>query len=291
MSPTQARAFHAVATAGSFTAAARKLGVSQPTITTQVKELETHYGVELFHRHGRGVRLTATGHELLAFVHRMQQHQQDAIGYLQAVQGLSTGALRIGTYSPHDAIDLVAALQRRHPGLDLSVSFGNSRQLEAGLIDHHLDVAVFGCRGQRAEFHVLPYRRPRLVVVVGRTHPWSRRRSVSLRELADQPLVVREPGSEARRAFEEASERLGVLPRTAIEIASREGVLAAVARGMGAAVIFDEGPIPPDLVAKVAIRGAPIVTEVDVVCLAERRTNRIIAAFFDLAQAMRPMRP
>ena len=63
MSPTQARAFHAVAMAGSFTAASKILNVSQPTMTTQVKELEALYGVELFHRHPRGVVLTDTGHE------------------------------------------------------------------------------------------------------------------------------------------------------------------------------------------------------------------------------------
>ncbi len=91
MSPTQARAFHAVATAGSFTAAAKALRVSQPTVTTQVKELEAHYGVELFHRHPRGVTITDTGRELLLIVRRIQSSQQDAIEYLQTVQDLHTG--------------------------------------------------------------------------------------------------------------------------------------------------------------------------------------------------------
>ena len=79
MSPTQARAFHAVATAGSITAAAKVLNVSQPTITTQVRELETLYGVELFHRHPNGVTLTNVARELLVIIRRMQANQQDAI--------------------------------------------------------------------------------------------------------------------------------------------------------------------------------------------------------------------
>ena len=102
MSPTQARAFHAVATAGSITAAAKVLNVSQPTITTQVRELETLYGVELFHRHPNGVTLTNVARELLVIIRRMQANQQDAIQYLQTVQDMRIGHLRIGSYGPYE---------------------------------------------------------------------------------------------------------------------------------------------------------------------------------------------
>ncbi len=90
MLPTQARAFLAAANAGSFTAAAKALNVSQPTVTTQVKDLETLYGVELFHRNVSGVSLTATVQELLSIVLRIYANQQDAVEYIQAVQVLHT---------------------------------------------------------------------------------------------------------------------------------------------------------------------------------------------------------
>lgn len=61
MRHTQLRSFHAVAQGGGFTAAARELGVSQPTITTQVKSLEDEFGIELFVRRGRRIELTETG--------------------------------------------------------------------------------------------------------------------------------------------------------------------------------------------------------------------------------------
>ena len=65
MLPTQLRTFYAVAREGSFTAAARVLHVSQPTLTSQIKKLEASYGIDLFRRHGRGVELTETGKQLL----------------------------------------------------------------------------------------------------------------------------------------------------------------------------------------------------------------------------------
>lgn len=289
MSPTQARAFHAVASAGSFTAAARALNVSQPTVSTQVKQLETLYGVELFHRHGRGVTLTGSGHELLAIVRRMYADQQDAVEYLQSVQGLRTGQLLVGAYGPYDAIDLLSVYHGRYPGLDVSLSFANSSQLQEELLNHHLDVAVFSGVGQRAEFHSLAYNRPRLIAIVGKTHRWSRRRSIAFHELNGQPLVLREPGSEVRRAFSEAAERLGLHPVTAVEIGSREGIIAAAAQNIGIALAFDEGLIPERSVSKLRIRDAEVIAHVDVVCLEERKNNRAIGAFFAIAEELRPV--
>ena len=147
MSPTQARAFHAVATAGSFTAAAKVLNVTQPTITTQVRELERLYGVELFHRRPRGITLTDTGHELLVIIRRIHTNQQDAVQYLSTVQDLHTGHLRIGSYGPYDVVKILAAFTQLYPGLTCSLTFANSGKLRDDLLNHNLDVAVktHGC--------------------------------------------------------------------------------------------------------------------------------------------------
>jgi aminoethylphosphonate catabolism LysR family transcriptional regulator len=287
MSPTQARAFFAVANAGSFTAAARSLNVSQPTVTTQVKELETFYGVELFHRHGRGVSLTTTGQELLTIVRRIYANQQDAVEYLQAVQGLHTGQMRIGAYGPYHVIELLSAFHQRYPGLHTSLEFANSRQLQDDILGHHIDVAVFSRIDRRAEFHTLAYDQSRLIAIVGKMHPWSRRKSIDVRELNGQPVILREPGSEVRRAYVEMAQHHDLKPASEIEVGSREGTVAAAALNAGVALIFDEGLIPEQSVCKLRIRDFDFVAHVNVVCLGERKDNRAIRAFFELAEEMR----
>lgn len=287
MSPTQSRAFYAVATQGSFTAAARSLNVSQPTVTTQVKELETLYGVELFHRHARGVFLTDTGRELLGIIRRMYARQQDAVEYLRAVQGLQTGSLRIGAYGPYDVIEILAEFNRRHPGLDVSLGFANSTTLQEELLNHTLDVAVFGSLESRSEFHTLAYSRSPLVVIVAKTHRWGRRKSIRMHELNGERLIVREPGAEARRAFEEAMGQAGLDPDDVMEIGSREGIVAAVARGIGVGTICDVGALPEQSVSKLAIADVHVVNHVDIVCLAERKGSRIIGAFLETAGDLR----
>ena len=287
MSPTQARAFLAVANAGSFTAAAKALNVSQPTVTTQVKDLETLYGVELFHRHGRGVSLTATGRELLSIVRRIYANQQDAVEYLQAVQGLHTGQMRIGAYGPYHVIELLSAFHRRYPDLDSSLGFANSRQLQDDILGHNIDIAVFSRVERRAEFHTLAYNQSRLIAIVGKTHPWSRRKSIDVRELNGQPLILRESGSELRRIYAEMERHHNLKPGSVIEIVSREGTVAAAALNVGVAMIFDEGLIPEQSVCKLRIRDVDFVAQVNVVCLEERKDNRAIRAFFELAEEMR----
>jgi DNA-binding transcriptional LysR family regulator len=91
MTPTQARAFLAVAIEGSFSAGARRLNVSQPTVTSQVAAVERQYKVELFHRMGRGVRLTGAGSELLPIVRRMFATFDEASAYLEDFRGLRRG--------------------------------------------------------------------------------------------------------------------------------------------------------------------------------------------------------
>ncbi len=287
MSPTQARAFLAVANAGSFTAAAKALNVSQPTVTTQVKDLETLYGVELFHRHARGVSLTTTGQELLSIVRRIYANQQDAVEYLQAVQGLHTGQMRIGAYGPYHVIELLSAFHQRYPNLDSSLGFANSRQLQDDILGHNIDIAVFSRVERRAEFHTLAYNQSRLIAIVGKKHPWSRRKSIDVRELNGQPLILREFGSEVRRAYVEMERHHGLNPGSAIEIGSREGTVAAAALNVGVAMIFDEGLIPEQSVCKLRIRDVDFVAQVNVVCLEERKDNRAIRAFFELAEEMR----
>lgn len=283
MTPTQARAFLAVALKGSFSEAARSLGVSQPTITNQVREIERRHEVELFHRSGRGAALTPVGEALLPFIRRMFGSFEEAGSYLDEVRGLRRGHLRIGSYGPYDVMKVVARYRQRFPAVTLSVDFANSQILAEKLVDYELDIAVLGRIEQQPEFHTVPFRNPPLVVIAPRTAPWTARRSVSVRDLKDETIIRREPGSAARMAHDRLFAKARIAPARILQFGSREGVVSAVAEGIGVATIFDEGILPQDRVVKLKIAGAAISSRVDVVCLAGRRTDRLIAGFLDAA--------
>ena len=110
-------AFHAVARSGGFTAASKVLNIGQPTVSTHVSALEDHFGVELFHRRGRRVELTAIGRELLTITEGLFGREGEAIELLRAVQARETGSLRIGAVRPLDAMEICARLLNQYPNL------------------------------------------------------------------------------------------------------------------------------------------------------------------------------
>ena len=145
MRPTfaQLEAFYWVARLGSVKEAARQLGLSQPTISLRIDDLEAELGVTLFERAGRGICPTRRGEGLLPRVSAVMEdfaRIRTAIGDTM----LAEGAIRIGvaeTFAQACLPDYVRALSSRHPNLQLEVVVGTSAELEADVVERRLDVA------------------------------------------------------------------------------------------------------------------------------------------------------
>jgi LysR family transcriptional regulator, low CO2-responsive transcriptional regulator len=286
MTPTQARAFLAVALKGSFSEAARSLGVSQPTVTYQIKEIERKHEVELFYRSGRGASLSQVGQSLLPYIQRMFGSFEEAGTYLDDIQGMHRGHIRIGSYGPYDVMRLVARYSSQFPTVSISVDFSNSQSLTEKLLRYELDIAVLGSIKKQPEFYALPFSNPPLIVIAPRIPPWTGRYSVSASDLNKQTIVRREPGSAARAAHDRLFAQAKISPSRIIQCAGRDGVVSAVAAGIGVGTIFDEGILPDDRVIKLKIPGPAIHSKVDIVCLADRKSNKLISSFLKIAQAM-----
>lgn len=286
MTPAQARAFHTVAIEGSFTAAARALNLSQPTLTNQVKQIESRYRVELFHRSSRGVRLTETGNRLLAIARRMFGSFDEAVAFLQEVHGLQQGNLRVGSYEPYEMSCVLARYIERYPGVQVTATCANSPELATRLINYDVDVAILASSEGREELHAVPFHQPRLVAIAQRVDMWAARSGMRPAEFANHTMIIREPGSAARKAFEQLLLEAGISRAKFLVFDSREGVLSAVAAGLGISAVFDEGLLPLDRIVKLPIRGCNIRSDVRLMCLKERRNSAPIRAFIELAAAL-----
>ncbi len=287
---TQIRSFHAVASEGGFTAAARAINVGQPTITTQVKALEEYFKVELFHRRGRRVELTDLGKALFGLSQRIMSLEAEAAGLLLAAGGLNSGTLKVGAVGPFHAIEMLSAFNERYPGIKLPIRTGNSREMLELLFEFQVDVAVLAYVEGDDRLLAMPYSRHPVVAFVNHTHPWWQRGAVSIEEFQDQPVVLREVGSTTRLAFENALAVAGITADIVMEIGSREAVWLAVEKGVGIGVVSDIEFIPHPNLRPVAIENADIYTYAHVVCLAERKESRIIRAFLQIAEALKAKR-
>jgi len=282
---THLRSFHAVATQGGFTAAGRQLHIGQPTVTRQVRELEDRFGIELFHRRGRHVEPTDVGHRLLEITRRMFSMEREALDLMNAAGGFHTGHLSVGAVGPYHVTEMLADFRVRYPGLSIAVEIGNSRVVRQGLLEYRTDVAVLAQIEADPRFHALPYAEHPVVAFVSESHRLAARRSVSLADLARETLILGEPGSSTRRALEAAMTAAGLAPRHELEIGSREAIWWAVLQGLGVGVVSEYEFIPhPDL-RRLRLAGGRITTAQYVVCLQERREERLLHAFLEIADA------
>jgi len=281
MSTARYRAFVAVAHQGSLSAAARLLGLSQPTISSQIATLERQSRVELFHRRGYRMALTSAGARLLPLAQKLMALESEADFFLRDAGQLNQGELKIGAVGPFHVIEMVAAYRARHPGLQLSIRMGNSQQVLHDLEHYTTDVAVLAGLYERPELLAREYARHAIILFAHVEHPFARRASVGLEELQGQPLLLREPGSTTRTALEQALRGAGVQPRIDLEIGSREAIREAVARGLGLGAVSEAEFIPDPRFAPVRIAGDPASTTTYVYCMAERRDSLLIGSFLD----------
>ncbi len=286
MNHSQLRAFHAVAIQGGFTKAAAALRVTQPTLSGQVKALEESYGVKLFERRGRSIEITGLGRALLEITRRHFHLETEAEQLMSAARGLLHGHLRLGADSPYNVIPLLAAFGRRYPAIQRSISFGNTQRLLRGLQDHDSDVAVLPEVSSGSELVAVPFKRDRLVAFVDRGHAWSRRRSIRLRDLEHQAMVLREPGSTTRAIFDRALVRAKITLGEVMEIGSREGVREAVAAGLGIGVVSEGEFGHDDRLRQLPVRDFKLQVTEYVVCLRERSETPVVKAFFDLVDEL-----
>jgi LysR family transcriptional regulator, low CO2-responsive transcriptional regulator len=279
ISHSQLRAFHAVATEGSFTRAAQLMNVTQPTLSGQVRALEERFGVRLFDRRRRRIEVTDIGRNLLDITFRMFSLELEAVQVLSAAHALKRGHLRIGADAPYHSVPFLSAFHRRYPDLRLSMTMGNTKSLLDDLLDQRCDVAIAANVKSDSRIFALPFRQDHFIAFVDRAHPWARRRGVQLAELAGQRLLLREPTSNTRQTFDAAMAKGNIVLGEVLEIGSREAIKEAVAAGLGVGVIA-QSELGDDLRLKaLPFEGQQITSTEFVACLQERKSSPLVKAF------------
>jgi DNA-binding transcriptional LysR family regulator len=231
--------FVAVAEEGQVTRAAVRLSVAQPAISAQLRRLERELGEPLFHRDQRGVRLTGAGEAFLPHARAALAAAERGRDAIVSLRGLLTGSLRIGVVRPVDGRFAAAlgAFHRAHPAVRIAVVEQHNEPLLAALGNGEIDVALVGtARRPPPPIRTRVIAAEPLVLGVRPGHPLSRRQTVALTALREEPMITLTRESGLRAVLENACREAGFSPRITVEAGELRGLAELAAEGLGVAI-------------------------------------------------------
>lgn len=239
------RAFHAIAAECGVSRAARRLNVSQPTLSQQLKALEARHGVSLFEGRRSPLTLTTAGRDLFVLTQRLFSTASDIDEMLGEASNLVGGVLRLGSDSPRYAARVVELFHRRHPHTGVQVRTGNAAEVMRWLSAAQIDAALASDPPADAAFSYDLLYTDGLTCALPSDHPLAAHAAVPVEALATEVLLLREPTSKTRSFVERALADMGIAPTAILEFQGRETIREAIALGLGVSVFFSS-ECPPD---------------------------------------------
>ena len=234
------RYFTEVVRQQSFTRAAQKLYVTQPTISKMLRQLEEELGCTLLLRDGRKLHLTDSGQAVyqrgLAILQEFHQLESE----IGDINQLKTGELRLGI-PPMVGMQIagsISAFRRRYPGIELKISEFGGLTVQQAVLAGSLDIALTALPvDPDLPLNTLPLMRHPLCVLLPRSTPWLNRTSVALAELATHPLLIFNEEFSLNRQLMKAFQRLGLTPTIAVRSGQWDFLAAMVQAEMGLAIL------------------------------------------------------
>jgi DNA-binding transcriptional LysR family regulator len=233
--------FVAVAEEGQFTRAATRVLVAQPAVSAQIRRLERELGEPLFHRDPRSARLTEAGEALLPHARAALAAAERGRDTIASLRGLLQGRLRVGVSGPVDRrlAETLGDFHRVHPAIEIVLTSEHNEPLLEALANGDMDAGIVGAGVQPLP----PQVRARVVAVeplvlgVRRGHPLSRRKTITLDALRDEPMITLVPGSGLRTVLENACHQAGFTPLITAETGELGSLVELAAEGIGVAVV------------------------------------------------------
>jgi LysR family carnitine catabolism transcriptional activator len=241
MDERRLRYFLAVVEEGSVTRAAARLRVAQPSLSQALRAFENELGVELFHRVGRGLRLSSSGEALIGPGRQVLRAMDEARSAIAGALELKTGTLEIaalGTLAVDPMAELIGRFRAAYPGVQIRVIEAETADGVRDLVrDGRCELGAAHVSSPTAGLDIQSLGNQELLFALPPQPEPASERPLSARELARTPLVVGPPGTSARMLLEQAFAAVGVTPEVAVETSAREAIIPLVLAGSGAALL------------------------------------------------------
>lgn len=237
----QLRAFVAVAEAGTFTAGAAVVHITQSAISMQIRQLEEETGMQLFVRAPRRVILTQAGERMLERARNILREHDATLLEMSEMAGQERGRLRIGSASANISSEslppVLKTLREHHPQMEIFVKTGTSESLVQQILTGELDMALVSLPVEAHGIKTETLMRDALVAIVSPEHRLAKQRVVSAYTLAGEKLILGERGGNTRRIIEQFFAEAGVRPMVSMEMNRLAAIKRMVEANMGVGIV------------------------------------------------------
>jgi len=283
------QAFRQAAESLNFSEAARRLHLSQPTLSRHIQRLERELGVELFTRSEHDLKLTEAGRLLLPQARKLIREAVEIQQLMDSFQDQIVGHIRIAcstTAGKYLLPQFAARFRRRHPGVRVSILACTQEHVVPRLLEEEADLGVVSYEACGGELECQEFFRDHIVLVAPADHPWASRPSIEPTELLTTPFIIREPTSGTRKVLlaelgghDIALEDMDIF----LELGNAEAIVRTVEAGFGvsfvsrlaAACALDRGTV-----VEVPVAGFDLRRKIHMVRNTMHPANRAVEAFW-----------
>jgi DNA-binding transcriptional LysR family regulator len=267
----QFRTFFLAAKQKSITKAAEALYITQPAVTMQIKSFEQSLGLKLFRKHGKELQLTDVGMVLFDYAEKVFEIVDQVEYVLKSYGDLTQGSLTIGTtrsFARHLMPELLSRFQERYPKVKVFLKVGSSQRIVDGLREFKYDLGIIGRLPNLKKLEVIPYTKEEFCLVTSPKHRFAKRGKVSLSELNNEPIIIRESGSGSRHAILSLLNSHNMRPSVLVEAGSVEFIKEYIIKGQGISFLYTpeiELEARMGLLKSLGIKEGPILVQTDIV--------------------------
>ncbi len=286
----QIRVLDAVAREKNFSRAAQRLGISQPAVSLQLRELQKRHGVKLYTRRGKEIHLSDLGMDLVTTGRKVLGLLSEMNNTLKESAGLLSGRIHIGLSCHYFVKGLLARYMTQYPGIKVRASIGHSAYLLEEVAACRMDIAEVTALSPVSGLHCFDYSRQQIILFVATHHPWAERKRLSIHELHGEKMVALDNESMTRKIFNTLLEKHQVEPNIVLELDNWETMKEVVAAGIGFGIAQEDEFGPDPHLVKIPLEDAACSAVQYFVCLPEYKDLKAIAAFLDIAQKEKELR-
>lgn len=224
---------------GSFTKAAQILQYSQSGISRMIGDLEREWGVRLLERSRTGVLLTSDGMQILPYAKRVCAEYDRLRMQVDALHGIQTGTIRIGTFSSvatHWLPNMIGAFQKDYPNIDFDILMGTYPEIEQWVMQGRADCGFLHLP-TRADLKTVCLAQDELMAVLPEDHPLAALEKIPASALAEQPFILLDKAGERDKDVMQVFERAGIMPKVRFTTLDDYAVMSMVEHGLGVSIL------------------------------------------------------